>query len=86
MSSRLPTHDAIVRFIALHIRTFDWPPTRREIAAEFQISLSTAQILTMECREMGLIEVGYGARQLRLTQKGNKLLMMKAIVDPETQF
>ena len=86
MYDPMPPHGEIIRFVALHTKTVGWPPWRREIAAEFQISLNSAQRLMMECREMGLVEVGYGARQLRLTARGNKLLAMKAIVDPETQF
>lgn len=75
----MPELQEVVDYVASFIVEVGWPPSRREIASHFGISLSTAQGLMIEARKAGLISIGTGARQVRVNQ-------MKQLEDEGTRF
>lgn len=61
----LPDEQQILKYIRDFTRVQGWPPSRREIAETFGMSLSTTQELLVQMKEGGLLEIGPGARMLR---------------------
>lgn len=81
-----PTPADVVLFIQTFIEEYNWPPTRREIAAGLGIPLERTQRLVVEAAQVGWLEVGHTARQVRITHSGAKLLQQKFMGDPYGQF
>lgn len=82
----IPTAQEICWFINRYQRDYGWAPSRRDVATNFQISLSTVQDLMLEARRAGLMDWGHGARQLRLLPPGQQLAEMKQLIDRSTVF
>ena len=71
-----PSSAEALEYINRYILMYGFPPSRREIAEEFDVSPSTSQSLLKQLVEEGLLTMPSGSipRGMRVTDAGRKLI------------
>lgn len=85
--NEMPTPAAMLAYIQMYTSKHGWPPSRREAAAHFGIGLESTQRILGQCVADGLVKVGGGARQVTVTQRGERRIrQLKQIGGWETKL
>lgn len=63
------SREKVLRCISRHIARDGWAPSRREIARECGLSVSTVHAHVKRLEEQGFIQLGVGSRQIRLVSE-----------------